>query len=99
MVDIIRTYCDGVLIEEVGFRELPIEIEKKIELLKDSYKEKILLKYPEHKQRNAALGILSKEEVSEIQLGIKELIQDYKTKENLLKQALCIEDLEAVLIG
>ena len=66
---------DGTVVI-VDNRVFSAVVENQINSIKESTKNEILSKYPEYKQRNAAMGILSTEEELQIKRGI-ESIRNY----------------------
>lgn len=70
----------------------------RIAILKEETKLKILAAWPEHRQRNAALGLLSEEETAALRDGIQALRDEYAAKEAQLLACETLPELDALYL-
>lgn len=89
------TYQDGVLIGFSDTRTLESAREERLAVLKLHYRERILAAFPEHQQRNAALGLLEVEETEALQTGIQALRDEYAAHKAQLMACETLPELDA----
>ena len=68
---------NGVLLRIIDHRKFADLVEFQLAHFKTMATEEILVFAPEHKQRNAALGILSQSETQEIKEKINDVLEHY----------------------
>lgn len=92
------TYKDGELIDVCDTRTCETACAERIAILKEETRLKILAAYPEHRQRNAALGLLSEEEAAELVNGIQSLREEHAAKESQLLACATLPELDALYL-
>jgi hypothetical protein len=100
-------YADGATIEERAAARAVVEAysplsaaqDERLALLRSDASAAILAAAPEHKQRNAALGIYGAEETKAIKDAIEAGRAAYATAEAAVLAAQTVEDVEAVTYG
>ena len=92
----IKVYENGVLVEVIDTRTLGGEKARRIASAKEQAGVEILEKYPEYKQRNAMLGLLSDEEVLQIKTGIQEIRGRCSSMESTINACQSLAELDVV---
>jgi len=98
MEELIKIYEDNVLIEVIDTRTVAGQKAARIQQIKDAAKAEILDKYPEYKQRNALLGLLSDAEIEEIKVGIQDIRTQASDKENLINSCQSLQELDSLYL-
>lgn len=75
---------NGVLLRIIDHRKFADLVEFQLAHFKTMATEEILAFAPEHKQRNAALGVLSQSETQEIKEKINDVLEHYNNRKTLV---------------
>lgn len=93
---LILTFKDGVEVSRVDTRVLETEKQFIIAALKEAATARILEKYPQFKQINAALGVYSAEEAQAITDGIIAIRSEVNAKEAAINACKTLQELDAL---
>lgn len=89
------SYCNDEVIEQIDQRTLQSARDERLAVVKTHYRDKILAAYPEHQQRNAAMGLLGEEETAAVTAGIQALRDEYAAHKAQLMACETLPELDA----